>query len=668
MSRGLADAPDRTFVSPGRGPTRWSFSRAASLAGSAPWPGLGALGLIGGVGAAQGGYFPTSWGWIALGLGWAAGLALVLRREIRLGPVELVTLAALAAFMAWVGLSIAWSRDVPQAVLEVQRGLVYVLALLAALVLVRRRSVLITLWGVLGAILGIAIFALSTRLFPDPGEGLAPILLNRLSSPLGYWNALGGLAAMGALLALGLAAHGRALARAAAAASLPVLLTTLYFTYSRGAWVALACGLTALVVVSPTRLRVVSSGLVLAPASVGAVLLAAQSRALTQLTASYPDITHEGRRLAAEVAALAIASGLGGLALGLLDRRVSPSLALRRAYGAALVLVLAACLGAFVIHYGGPSALASRAYQSFENEWPTTSLSPEAASDLNKRLFSLSPSGRNELWNVAWHTYESHPWLGAGAGSYETYWLAERTTPKTARDAHSLYMETLTELGPVGLAFLAVALLAPLAAALRMRRSPAVPAAAAAYAVFLVHAAVDWDWEMPVLVLAALLCGAAMLVSARGRRSLVLPGRVRAGIAATAALIVAVSILGLVGNRAVASSTAAADAGLWRTALPNTRTATRWAPWSAEAWQARGNAQLGLGRRREAQASLRQAVAKSPSDWRAWYDLGVASRGKARLSAYRRAATLNPFGHDIAVLRELGYKLPLAPGQVQSNP
>ncbi len=668
MSRGLADPSDGALSAATSWHGRWTSHRAEPLAGGALWPGLAGLGLIGGVGAAQGGYFPTSWGWIALGLGWAIGLALVLPREIRLGPLELVTLAALGALVAWVGLSIAWSVDVPQAVLELQRGLVYVLGLLAALVLVRRRSVLVTLWGVLGAIVGVAIYALSTRLFPDPGEGLAPILLNRLSSPLGYWNALGALAAMGALLGLGLATHGRALARAAAAASLPVLFTAMYFTYSRGAWLAFAFGLTMLVAVSPTRLRVASTGLVLAPASVAAVLLAAHSRALTRLTGSYPDITHEGRRLAAEVVVLALASGLAGLALGLLERRISPSVALRRAYGAALVLALAAFLAAFVAHYGGPSSVASRAYHSFKDAWATSSLSPQAASDLNKRLFSLSPSGRNELWNVAWNTYKSHPWLGAGAGSYETYWLAERPTFKTARDAHSLYMETLAELGPVGLAFLAVALAVPLAAGLKARRSPPVPAAAAAYGAFLVHAGVDWDWEMPVLVLSALLCGGALLVSARGRSAFLLPGRVRAGVLVIAALIVAVSVLGLVGNRAVASSTAAVDEGFWRTALPKAQAATRWAPWSAEAWQALGNAQLGLGQRREAQANLRRAVSKSPRDWRVWYDLGIASRGKARLRAYRRAATLNPFGRDIGVLRALGYELPLGPVQPRSNP
>ena len=62
-----------------------------------------------------------------------------------------------------------------------------------------------------------------------------PISGSRLSEPVGYWNALGLLAAMGTLLALGLAARSGPVVRCLAAGSTVVLLLTLYFTYSRGA-------------------------------------------------------------------------------------------------------------------------------------------------------------------------------------------------------------------------------------------------------------------------------------------------------------------------------------------------------------------------------------------------------------------------------------------------
>ena len=36
-----------------------------------------------------------------------------------------------------------------------------------------------------------------------------------------------------------------------------------------------------------------------------------------------------------------------------------------------------------------------------------------------------------------------------------------------------------------------------------------------AYCAFLVHAAVDWDWQLPAVALAGLICGASILVAAR---------------------------------------------------------------------------------------------------------------------------------------------------------
>ena len=77
-------------------------------------------------------------------------------------------------------------------------------------------------------------YALLTRLFPKQFGVFDQFGGNRLSSPIGYWNALGLLAAIGCLLALGLAARGGVLVRMAAAASIVVLVLTLYFTFGRG--------------------------------------------------------------------------------------------------------------------------------------------------------------------------------------------------------------------------------------------------------------------------------------------------------------------------------------------------------------------------------------------------------------------------------------------------
>jgi O-antigen ligase/polysaccharide polymerase Wzy-like membrane protein len=125
----------------------------------------------------------------------------------------------------------------------------------------------------------------------------------------------------------------------------------------------------------------------------------------------------------------------------------------------------------------------------------------------------VSLGDRPAYWRVAVDDAAEHPYFGSGAGSFDDYWLDHRPIPAYVQDAHSLYLETAAELGLVGLVLLLCALGAPLAAATRTRDPRLVAPAAAAYSVFLIHAGLDWDWEMPVTTVAGLACGAALLSS-----------------------------------------------------------------------------------------------------------------------------------------------------------
>jgi peptidoglycan/LPS O-acetylase OafA/YrhL len=68
-----------------------------------------------------------------------------------------------------------------------------------------------------------------------------------------------------------------------------------------------------------------------------------------------------------------------------------------------------------------------------------------------------------------------------------------------------------------------------------------VAAAAAGYVAFVLHAGIDWDWEMPATTLAGLFCGAALLAATRPqqrraapfwhRAALLVPALVLAGAA-----------------------------------------------------------------------------------------------------------------------------------------
>ena len=52
------------------------------------------------------------------------------------------------------------------------------------------------------------------------------------------------------------------------------------------------------------------------------------------------------------------------------------------------------------------------------------------------------------------HEANAHPVAGSGAGTFSNWWLVRRNVPLSTQEAHSLYLETLAELGPLGLALL----------------------------------------------------------------------------------------------------------------------------------------------------------------------------------------------------------------------
>ena len=110
---------------------------------------------------------------------------------------------------------------------------------------------------------------------------------------------------------------------------------------------------------------------------------------------------------------------------------------------------------------------------------------------------------RAQYWRVAWRAFERHPLLGSGAGTFDEQWLRYRGSGVSVRDAHSLYLETLSELGVVGLLLLVVVLALPIVVS-RRTRDPLTTACLASYCAFLVHAGFEWDWEMPVVVVSGL--------------------------------------------------------------------------------------------------------------------------------------------------------------------
>ena len=421
--------------------------------------------------AGNGGYFAPSWGWSAAGLLWASVVALVLRRDVTVPRGGLIMLAAMALLSLWMLASSFWAGTAGPAVLESERALVYVAGAAALLVTARRGDLTPLLVGVLAAVTGACLYGLAGRLLPD-WHLFGAVDSGRMAQPIGYWNGLGILAAMAALVALGLLAHARSLAvRMSAAATMPIVVTTLYFTYSRGAWISLGFGL---VVAWPTigaggccwrqRLPWRLAG---RSGDGGGAEPCPHARRIP-----VPAVRSQGHRLALVLSAVALVLLVVAALLHRLDGGWHPSAIVARVGRICAAAVLVLLVGAVLVFVGSPRTIAHRAYTGFNGRAPAAN-SPGV--DLNKRLFSLSGNSRATLWRIAWSDVRANPVTGSGAGSYERVYLRHRTSGLKVTDAHSLYLEMLAEVGPFGLALLLVALLTPFVVGVGTRSNPMVP-------------------------------------------------------------------------------------------------------------------------------------------------------------------------------------------------
>src|SRR3954453_22711591 len=472
-----------------------------------------------------GGYFPDAY--LTAGAVVFATLAVVLvayRPHYAVSTLALAGFGTLAALAAWTGLSASWSLAPDDALDAMQRALLYAgLFALGLLAAGSGRYSRQWVWAVLAAVTIVCGAGVLTRLAPDvlAGDPSPPIAGFRLQDPLSYWNAFGAMAATCAVLALGLAAdaRGRAPARAGAAAVAVLLFVAMYLSLSRGAWLAFFVGLVVLAVMAGER-----GPLLLTTLAVGvpAVLAVLRLHAYPALVDGPPD-QGAGHAYAVQLALFAAAAG--ALAWALATGRRSPAVqdALRRAGRpvalAVGVLALLFAVAAYVVRAGDlegwtatrlddASSRVSREWQDF--------LRPATFSETGTARLTTAKGTRSDLYRVAFDGFAAHPLQGDGAGSYAIRWTRERRVDEDVRNAHSLELETLSDLGLVGGLLLVGFLGTIAAAAVGQRRRPGAlaraqtAAVAAACAVWVAHLAVDWDWQLPaytglVLILAAAL-------------------------------------------------------------------------------------------------------------------------------------------------------------------
>lgn len=287
----------------------------------------------------HGGSLATTWGWGALALAWVGGLGLVVR-EGRVSRLELRWIGGLTALTGWTAASMLWTSTQTQTALEVERTFVYLLAAIALTAVARSSTYHGLLWGAWAGSTFACLYGLSTRLYPERLGVVDPIAGNRLSDPIGYWNGLGLLTAVAIVLAAGLATRGRrGWSRALAAGSVPLLLPTLYFTFSRGAWLALLVALLVAFALSDGRLSFASSLLLHALPAAAAIWLAYRAKPLGETNSSLASATHAGHTLAWRLLLLAVAATTLRIAYDAAARHVHVPLRVRRGFGLLLIAV-----------------------------------------------------------------------------------------------------------------------------------------------------------------------------------------------------------------------------------------------------------------------------------------------------------------------------------------
>ena len=396
---------------------------------------------------------------LTIGCGLAIAAALLLTPAGR--PIYgLWPAGLLLAFAALAALSVVWSVQPDASWQAASRLLAYScvfgLAVLLARATPQRWSAV--LGGVLLASAIVCGYALLTKVFPNRLGSEQVAYYARLREPYGYWNAIGLAAALGAIGCMWLGARraGHALLSALAYPAMGLMLVTLMLAYSRGALAALILGLALWFCVVPLRLR---GATVLIVGALGAAVVVAwdfSKEVLTTDNATLAARIYAGHQLGVLLAAMLLVLLLAGAAIGFLSGRHAPSPLLRRRAGTLLlslpVIAVIAFLGLLTASHRGLFGSVSHGLGSLTN--PNAPVPAESPG----RLTAIG-SARARYWNEALEVFKAHPLLGSGAEGYATARLRYRTEPLEVQQAHGFAVQTLADLGLVGL-LLALALLA----------------------------------------------------------------------------------------------------------------------------------------------------------------------------------------------------------------
>ena len=581
----------------------------------------------------------------------------------RMTRVGWVGFGLLAGFAFWTALGIGWSESAERSVAELGRVATLLGVFALALSVQGHEAARRTVAAVAAATGIVAAFALVSRMEPTwlPAQDYLEFLpgaANRLAYPIGYWNGLGELVAVGMPLMVWMAADARLTAvRALAAAAIPAMSLTIFLTLSRGGIGAAALAVIVLIVLHPHRVRLI------APLALGAVGSAVLVAAASQRSAFTDGLTTSAASSqGAEMLAMTLVVG-GGVAL------LAAAIALADKHGLGPELprpsrAVAAITSAVLVFFVLVAALVAGAPGEISDGWEQ--FKEPATPGGTERLSGFTGSSRYQFWQSALDANATAPLNGIGPGTYEFWWARDADQLGApglfVRDAHSLYLETLAELGIVGFVLITGLILFVLVtgtvrAFRRDRSEPSAALLAAATAgalAFAVAAALDWAWELTVLPVCFLLLSAALLGRDTGPeaeryaepesgRMRFLPRAILAGLAVAALIAVAIPFAGL---NSVDESQADVRSSSLDSALGEARTATDVQPYAASPYLQQALVYELAGDFDAAAAAATQATEEEPTNWRTWFILSriEAARGdpEAAVAAFDEASSLNP--------------------------
>ncbi|MGI8438673.1 MAG: hypothetical protein ACR2NV_00465 [Thermoleophilaceae bacterium] len=608
-------------------------------------------------------YDLSAWGPIALLL-LAVLFGLVVARPAVPRPAALVSLGGLVGLWAWSLLSTTWAESADQALTSANRWMLYA-ALLAILVLLLRNEALgkLLLGCATALVLALGLYQLGTM---ASGEGPSLFLGPRLNGPLGYINGQAAYLVLGLWPLVALAERARSsLLSGASVAGAVVLAALIVLCQSRAVVPALVVSALVLLVLVRGRRR---RAWVLVAVAAGVALLARDLLGMYLGASTFGGVPSSAvlAEVALRVVAVAALVGvvwgvLHALARGVADEADAGKGGKMLAFASTVGLVALAGVGAVTLTrvIDDPVSQMSRQIESF------TSLGPSGAGTAGPR-FASAGGNRYEYWRVAINQFRTEPLKGVGAGNFDRTYFAERRITEDVRQAHSIELQALGELGLVGGLALALFVGGVLAGFVRRawaaRESTTDAGMAVAgggmFIAWLVHTSVDWLHLIPGLTGIAL-CGAAVLLAPWVRRR---SGPQRAGIRRTvviaSALLVVFAAVQLgrstLAERNLEQGRAALAAGDPARALAESEASLSLNDESLPAHYLRAAALAQADEYAAARATLSAAAALEPHDFVPPALLGdiAVRRGDLRQarSDYGRAAALNPRDATLAKL------------------